>query len=528
MGAKSPAGGSGQTASAGGFFLLAYALLNAALYASLLPLWEGFDEPFHYSNVQEISVRHTLPRIGRAALSREVAESLRLAPASEVVKQNLPFVTTFGDYFRLPPEARHELRSRLEQLPRAPEPSAESSYEAHQAPLAYALLAPFDAMLGGAGLLRRVWLLRLLCGMVSAGITALGLLSLARRIGLPPTFGWALAFIVLSSQMFYATTAHIANDWLAVPLTILLFDRLLAFHERASWRNLVLLAAVLAAGLLTKAYFLAAVALVLIVFARASLARLAQGAALVMVAAGPWYLRNLILYHNLTAMQESAGGFTWPGLATALLRVPWLRSIRQDAYMALWTGNNSFARFSTLTLSMLLAGMLLAGVLYAVDGVRQRRVPPTEAVLLYGCGFFAAALVYATAQSYWFTHGASLSPSPWYIEPLVPIVLALLLAGLSRWRHAGRWVAVWLTAWSAYIISATWWAKLIPLYGGFPGDRTSLLALGRWYRDGLPAILDVLSTTALAPPALILALAVVATVAAAAGAVILSRCILSP
>ena len=31
--------------------LIAYGVANALLYATLLPLWEGFDEPFHYSYV---------------------------------------------------------------------------------------------------------------------------------------------------------------------------------------------------------------------------------------------------------------------------------------------------------------------------------------------------------------------------------------------------------------------------------------------------------------------------------------------
>ena len=31
--------------------LIAYGAANALLYATLLPLWEGFDEPFHYSYV---------------------------------------------------------------------------------------------------------------------------------------------------------------------------------------------------------------------------------------------------------------------------------------------------------------------------------------------------------------------------------------------------------------------------------------------------------------------------------------------
>jgi len=37
------------------WLLLTYALINAALYSILLPLWEGFDEPFHFGYVQYLA-----------------------------------------------------------------------------------------------------------------------------------------------------------------------------------------------------------------------------------------------------------------------------------------------------------------------------------------------------------------------------------------------------------------------------------------------------------------------------------------
>lgn len=72
--------------------LVAYALTNALLY-SLLPLWEGFDEPFHFAYVQQLANGQGLPDPRVARLSSEVGASILLAPASQVVKQNLPQVT---------------------------------------------------------------------------------------------------------------------------------------------------------------------------------------------------------------------------------------------------------------------------------------------------------------------------------------------------------------------------------------------------------------------------------------------------
>ena len=59
-----------------------FGILNATLYCLLLPLWEGFDEPFHYGYVQTLSAKGELPVLGKTRLSREVLQSLHLAPAS--------------------------------------------------------------------------------------------------------------------------------------------------------------------------------------------------------------------------------------------------------------------------------------------------------------------------------------------------------------------------------------------------------------------------------------------------------------
>src|SRR6266498_3837982 len=84
------------------FLILAFALTNGVLYALLMPLWEGFDEPYHYGYVQELSVHNRLPALGTTSLSLEVWDSLLLVPVSHVVQRNIPVLMTFGEYFRSP------------------------------------------------------------------------------------------------------------------------------------------------------------------------------------------------------------------------------------------------------------------------------------------------------------------------------------------------------------------------------------------------------------------------------------------
>jgi len=507
--------------------LIAYGILNAVLYASLLPLWEGFDEPFHYAYVQQLSARHTLPLLGASYLSREVLASLAIAPASPSVKQNLPQVPTYEDYFRMPASERNLMRARLESLPGEYAPSTGLNYEAQQAPLAYLLLAPADRMWSSATLPTRIWRLRLVCGVFASAATAFFLFLLAQRLHLPRRFEGALVFTVLSSQMFYATTAHVSNDWLAVPLMVALLDRMAAIVESPTFRNAALLAFALVAGVLSKAYLLAllpvvvGIVLALALKKRLSWRGLAGFAAIALAGAGPWYARNVILYRNLSGMLQTNGGTDWRALATAFTRVPWLSSLRDMLFAGLWTGNNSFWRFSFATLLMLAAGYFAAVVAYAFRSA-QRRPPLPELVVLAGCAAYAVSLLYSATIAFWYSHGVSDTASPWFVQPLLPALSAVLFCGLARAGAAGKSIAAWLACWSAYVIFATYWVKLIPLYSGYSEGRTTLFRLLPWYHHNFAALLGNPSATAMVEPRPVFALAAAAAVSAFALAAVLS------
>ena len=68
-----------------------------------------------------------------------------------------------------------------------------------------------------------------------------------------------MLFCLLSSQMTWATLAHVANDWLAVPLAIWTLVFMIRAASSPTLANLAVASLVLSAGLLTKSYFLALV-----------------------------------------------------------------------------------------------------------------------------------------------------------------------------------------------------------------------------------------------------------------------------
>src|SRR5579863_3926142 len=75
--------------------ILLFGILNGALFSGLLPLWEGFDEAFHYGYVETLWQTRRLPVLGRTTLPEDVFKSFQLAPVSHVVNKAIPEAIDF-------------------------------------------------------------------------------------------------------------------------------------------------------------------------------------------------------------------------------------------------------------------------------------------------------------------------------------------------------------------------------------------------------------------------------------------------
>lgn len=493
--------------------LLAYGLLNAALYSSLLPLWEGFDEVFHYGYVQYLGAHHRFPVLGPTALSLEINRSLGLMPMSFIMIRNTKVrgVRSFDQYFALDSATRHSLYGQLFSIPtdlRLNE-SAEymTNYEVHHAPLAYIAMAVPDSILAHLPLPRRVWLVRLFAGFCAVVLMLFGMQALGAEAGLDPRFTAAMIFLCFSCQMFWATVAHIGNDWLSAPLAVWTLACALRFDQRPTIRSAVWLAVVFGLGLLSKAYFLVfaplyiAAAIVWVIRRKATLPWLAALFAIPLCLAAPWYIRNLMLYGNISARVEESNGVTTGGALKSLLAIPWLKSLPFMARATFWLGNGSFTDFSVKTIDAVILLLAIALVFYARKMVLKR-----ELYLIAPILFFLAGMVYVTGSSYSFTNGRVAVASTWYLQAVFAPVLCLALLGCQRSGRAGRWLAAVMVVLWGYILAATYVAKLIPLYGDFPGGRSTLRDIAHWYWADWPRTSDILSTLALTPPAVLVVL----------------------
>ncbi|MBL0155761.1 MAG: hypothetical protein IPP47_01430 [Bryobacterales bacterium] len=470
-------------------------MLNVWLYAALLPLWDGFDEPFHYGFVHELSHSGSLPVSGRTMMPVDLCESLRLVPAGVVAQRNLKFALTHEEYLRLPAAERQARRAALRSLPAAPEPGGcFVNYEAQQAPLAYAVLALPDLLLARAPLPDRILILRGICGTIALLMLMAGFAMLSAELKLSDAVRDAALLATLCVQMFYATTTHITNDFLAAPLFTLIVAASLRFFRTAAMRDGVVCAVTLVAALATKAYYLAVLPVFVVMLAvlwrsrRVAWTRVVLVVSVALLPSSWWYLRNLTLYGSLSGINQANGGATLPQALRSLLEIQWPASLAYMLRGMIWTGNNSFTAFSQATLNILL---FVVGIGVALFLWRRR-----GNYLMAGYfGMFVAALIYSAGVFYFEAPGQSRGSSPWYILPLVPALYLMATRGL------GAWSAPFLVL-NVYVINATYVVKLIPQYGGYAGARSTPGALWNWYTQDL-GIAANLRDLCLGPPVLI-------------------------
>ena len=488
------------------FLLAAYALVNAILYSALLPLWEGFDEPFHFAYVQQAAAGRVFTDLRAARLTKEVALSIPLAPVSPVVKVNLPCAPVYAEYFSWSAARRARDREALNAIPpelqwdTAPVPN----YEAHHPPLAYIALAVPERLFGGMPLPNRVLLLRVLAAITGSLLLFAGAWALCQELGVAEPFRTIAVFCALSSQMTWATIAHVANDWLAVPLAIWTLVFTIRCVTTPTTRNIVLVSLLVSAGLLTKAYFVAIEPLVFGVCAWRGVRRLALHCAIVAVAALPWYIRNLVLYGSLTGMVEARAGIGHSAVLHNALSLNWPTVIRDSIRFALWTGNNTFRPFSTMTIDLLVV-MYVAGLLLWAIGPKRA----ADWVTLGYCGLFLAALAYAAVLAHLSTWGVSAVPSPWYAQAIAAPSVTLAVLGAARGGWAGRALACGMAILCGYILAVTYWFRLIPAYSGFEGRGSVGVILGL-YGSHLGEVIEKLGHAALGSPLLIFGLALLA------------------
>jgi hypothetical protein len=488
--------------------ILMFAIVNACLFSGLLPLWEGFDEAFHYAYVETVWQTHRLPVLGRTFIPNDVSRSFQFAPVSYIVQRWTPQATSYDAWFALTQAEKEERRNELNLLPAKPENSSRPNYEAHHPPLAYIVLALLDWLMSKAPITVRVLTLRLFAAVSSTVLLYLGATALCRTLQMSERSTNAALFTIFCSEMLYATVAHVANDWLAVGLSALFLASLASFVTRPDQRSALRTALWLAAGLLTKAYFLVfallafAAAAILIWRRRTRVKTVLAGGVLVLALAGPWYTRNVVLYKNVSGTHEEFDGIGIKQALAAAPRINWVATTGFLARGSLWTGNNSFTSFSRSTLNIVLVLLFLALTAWALG---RQVIQPAEQIAFAAIALFSVAVAYASCASFAHTNGEVAGASPWYTQVLLLPVIALAYLGMSRWKRFGLVLSICAVAIWTWVLIATWTVKLFPMYSGADASPMRMHDLWNWYVHNAAAHMHDLSLLALAPAPLLYA-----------------------
>jgi hypothetical protein len=350
-------------------------LAKAAFYSSFLPLWEGPDEYAHFAFVQYLAATHSLPPT-KATVSREVSESLQLAPVPWTIRRP-PLWVAQDDFWRLAPAAREEREKLLSAMPRAwatqPAKPQELLYEAQQPPLAYLLFWLPYAAFENSDIATRVWVLRIAGSMIASLAIPLGFLIGARTLRSP----WqaiGVAAVIASMPQLMLNVTHVSNEPLAVFFGTLCVLILISLPDRLHRPvpHALMLGIAFGCALLTKAYFLALVPAIAAIYAalwlrnRENTRRVVLHAVVTvssaLAIAGWWYARNVMLGGTLSGEQtDVAAQQSGISLTQAITHANWLHAVDFALISHIWWGGWSFLVVRTWMYRVIEA-VLLAGL----------------------------------------------------------------------------------------------------------------------------------------------------------------------
>lgn len=456
--------------------LLAGSLLIGLAHVVVLPPWEGFDEPAHYSYIEQFAETGRWPRYGEM-MSREIDAYLRVAPtASSLTPAGATW--TYQSFAAAQAGAREAGRAFIHAprpVDRRWEPGEIGNWQAQHPPLYYALMAPAYALSKGWSLAHQLALLRGLSYLIAWGGLCIAAAA-TLRMAPPPAAGRTAALLAIALwpalfPMWFPEMARLGNDSLLVPIAA--GAAVLVAAIAASPRRLMLyaaLGAVLGLGLLTKATVLPLAVAVAIILALpllrlrqdpAGAARVFAGlvvlGALALAIGGWWYAGKYLETGNLLGANDVARMDAQQGLIAGLKDADWRQLARLPWVLVqtfLWAGTWSFVFPPRLALFALVATSGIVAIAAAAfmrrEGAGREGWLALLALALFLAGLIRHALVLASI--------GTMGGGAWYLHAIAPALAVLVAFGLSylaRLRHGGAWLAAVLIWPLAFLALAT-------------------------------------------------------------------------
>lgn len=455
-------------------------LFRGWFYASMFPLWEGYDEFAHFGVIRAISAQGRLLVPRDQPGPRDVEESLKLAPVPwevrgwDVFRHSL----TQEQFWSLHSQDRQVLETRMREMPaawaRQNSLAGISAYEALQPPLYYWLMAPVLGILKSAALLTQVMVLRWIAIWIASFAVPLTFV-ICREGFRSDALALGCAAVVAVMPGFASNAARISNE----PLSILLFSLLIWIGLRIVLTelkigNAIALGVILGLGLLSKAYFLTAVpaVFVLVLYKRhrgwmPPLATFMAAAAV----AGWWYVRNIATTGTLSGLAESVTlRNRGPAqMFSAAAHVPWVHAVDVILVSHLY-----FCGWSSLTVRSWMYHVFFAIAAMAAIGLTLQFRKPAVLWLIAVYGLFWLGQLYNVVLQY-LTKGLAGSMG-WYMDAVIGCEVVLCAVAFGRFRV--RAAAIGTVLFGLLDLYGMHWLA-IPYYTGVIGHRANgaLMAL---------------------------------------------------
>ncbi len=433
--------------------MLAAALLAGLAHLLILPPFEGFDEPAHWSSLSQIAHDGAVPVYGEDRLDRAVRDY----PGPHAYSGTPPFDPAFGVSYR---DWTPDAGPRTARPPTAFTPDSAPNWQAQHPPLYYLLMTPVFLASQHLSWVDHFAALRLTSWLMAFAGLVIGVEAACRRLpGITPGLGAVMAAWPFLFPQFFPEMARLGNDALCLLLAALAFRQALEMEaEEHTLRSGALLGLWLGLGLLTKAFFLPISAGVMAWLGWRWLAEERQperlkamiSAALMAGVIGGWfYLWQLAVHGTPTGGDEfirfAEEGSVLAGLGENFSLSALARGLAAIAGSFAWAGTWSLARPPEILLAgpVLLMGFVLARCLW-----RARSLPPATLLPVFMAAPMAAGLVYHLLVRIAFTGAGSGTPG-WYLHILAP---ALIVAVAAGWRES-RLIAPALASWSAGLLA---------------------------------------------------------------------------
>ena len=439
-------------------FLWAAFVMRGLWYSAAMPVWEGYDEPYHFAYLQHLAAAKGLP-LDTAVVSLEVQHSLHLLPlAWELHLQHLPPpLLTYDSFWQLPAADRDLLISEVRRLSpgEGSEPATEwmPNYEFQQMPLYYWLFWIPMRLMGKTSLPSRVMALRILSVLLASVVVPLCYKVARQVLGEEgKALGVTALFVLLPELM--VDLARVGNESLALVLmTIALVYALKTVEQRERWSAWIALGLALGLGLLTKAYFLVTLpALVLIAlyliwtslsthgWKRQTITvtlRSCAAVGIILAVAGRWYWHVYVVTGSWSGQGDDAALHNI-SLAQKLIAIPsvnWKSGAISILLSHIWFGGWSFLRLPVgwylLAAVPIAVGVSGVGVRWMRERAGAEPDSKRSQILVLGALYlcFWVGLAYHVLITFMNT-GVSASTG-WYLFCLVVAELVLLVWGLE-------------------------------------------------------------------------------------------------